>query len=148
MVIINFGNFLIPKLRMDCLFCKIIAGGIPNHTVYEDSAVLAFLDIHPCSKGHTVVIPKQHFETLEAMDEASYQALMRGLRVATEKINAVLKPAAMNIGINNGPASGQAVPHAHWHIIPRYEGDGGGSMHSIIRSKDVEDVQTVAGLFA
>lgn len=132
---------------MDCLFCKIIAGGIPNYTVYEDSAVLAFLDIHPCSKGHTVVIPKQHFATLESMDETSYQALMRGVRVAAEKVAAVLKPDAMNIGINNGPVSGQAVPHAHWHIIPRYEGDGGGSMHSIVRSKEPADVAGVAGLF-
>ncbi len=132
---------------MDCLFCKIIGGAIPNYTVYEDSAVLAFLDIHPCSKGHTVVIPKQHFATLETMDETSYQALMRGLRVAAEKVNTILKPDAMNIGINNGPVSGQAVPHAHWHIIPRYEGDGGGSMHSIIRSKDTGDVSEVARLF-
>lgn len=132
---------------MDCLFCKIIAGDIPNHTVYEDSAVVAFLDIHPCSKGHTVVISKQHFATLETMDETSYQALMRGVRVVAEKINTALQPSAMNIGINNGSAAGQTVPHAHWHIIPRYEGDGGGSMHSIIRSADAGDVAEVARLF-
>lgn len=133
---------------MDCLFCKIVSGAIPSSgIVYEDVAVLAFLDIHPCAKGHTVVIPKQHFGRLEDMDEASYQALARGVRMAMDKINTALKPDAMNVGINNGPASGQAVPHAHWHLIPRYEGDGGGSMHSIIRSKEAGDVAAVAQLF-
>jgi histidine triad (HIT) family protein len=132
---------------MDCLFCKIVSGAIPHLSVYEDSAVIAFLDIHPCTKGHTVVIPKQHFATLEEMDEASYLAVMRGVKAVAEKINKVLAPDAMNIGLNNGPASGQAVPHTHWHILPRFEGDGGGSMHSIIRSKDAGDVKEVARLF-
>jgi histidine triad (HIT) family protein len=132
---------------MDCLFCKIVSGAIPHLAVYEDSAVIAFLDIHPCTKGHTVVIPKQHFATLEEMDEASYLAVMRGVKSAAEKINKVLAPEAMNIGLNNGPAAGQAVPHTHWHILPRFEGDGGGSMHSIIRSKDTGDVKEVARLF-
>ncbi|OGH70619.1 MAG: hypothetical protein A2754_03225 [Candidatus Magasanikbacteria bacterium RIFCSPHIGHO2_01_FULL_47_8] len=132
---------------MDCLFCKIIRGEIPNYTVYQDDAVLAFLDIHPCSKGHTVVIPKNHFGSLGEMNAEEWQRLLRGVKEAMKKIDEVLVPDGMNVGINERPAAGQAVGHAHWHIIPRWEGDGGGSMHSIVRGKESVDVKGVAELF-
>ncbi|MSU75580.1 MAG: HIT family protein [Candidatus Magasanikbacteria bacterium] len=131
----------------DCLFCKIVAGEIPNYTVYQNDEVLAFLDIHPCSQGHTVVIPKRHFARLEEMDTDSWQQLSAGLKIATSKVQTALKPDGMNVGINNGEAAGQAVAHVHWHIIPRWQNDGGGSMHSIVRSKDSGDVAIVARLF-
>lgn len=119
---------------MDCIFCKILNKEIPNFTVYEDENVLAFLDIFPCATGHTVVIPKKHFESLWNMNIETFQALSAGLRAAAGRIEARLKPDGMNIGINEGKIAGQAVPHVHWHIIPRYQGDGGGSMHSIIKN--------------
>ncbi len=131
----------------DCLFCKIVAGAIPNYTVYEDDNVLAFLDIHPCSQGHTVVIPKKHFREIGEMDADSWQKLAAGLQASVNTVQKVLQPDAMNIGINDRPVAGQAVAHAHWHIIPRWEGDGGGSMHSIIRSREKIDVPRLAGLF-
>src|SRR3989344_9310869 len=114
----------------DCLFCKIAAGAIPNFTVYQDDNVLAFLDIHPCSKGHTVVVPKTHFGTLSEMSAKDWGRVMGGLQKAIKRVDEVLAPGGLNIGINERPVAGQAVPHVHWHIIPRYEGDGGGSMHS------------------
>ncbi len=120
---------------------------MPNFTVYEDDNVLAFLDIFPCSKGHTVVIPKRHYATIWEMDAEAWQRVMAGLRAAAEKVQTRLKPAGMNIGINNGPVAGQAVPHVHWHIIPRYEGDGGGSMHSIVKQAGDMTPKEVAGLF-
>ena len=132
---------------MDCLFCKIISGTIPCYKVYEDESVLAFLDIHPCSKGHTVVIPKEHVETIEEMNTETFQRIAGGVKAVAERVKAQLKPDAMNIGINNGKAAGQAVPHVHWHIIPRYVRDGGGSMHSIVRSKEQINVEEVAKLF-
>lgn len=132
---------------MDCLFCKIVAKGIPNYTVFEDENVLAFLDIHPRAKGHTIVIPKQHFNNLEDMDNNTFQHTMIGLRESLTKVQSVLKPEATNIGINNGKAAGQAVGHVHWHILPRWEGDGGGNMHSIIRNDGGVDVKEVARLF-
>lgn len=130
-----------------CLFCKIIAGQIPNYTVFENEHILSFLDINPCSKGHTVVIPKQHYSELSEMNYESWLRLMDGLKRTIEKVEEKIQPAGINIGINNRPAAGQAVPHVHWHIIPRYEKDGGGSMHSIIRSDDRGDVAEVAKLF-
>lgn len=132
---------------MDCLFCKIVAGEIPNYTVYQDENVLAFLDIHPCSKGHTVVIPKKHFGVLQEMDAETFSGLMQGLRAAQEKVQEKINPDGMNIAINNGPAAGQAIPHVHWHILPRWENDGGGSAHSIVRSKDTGDIKETAKLF-
>lgn len=132
----------------DCLFCKIVAKEIPNYTVFENEDVLAFLDIHPCAKGHTVVIPKKHFSWLTDMDSIAYQALAEGVRLAAARVQEVIGPDAMNIGLNDGTASGQAVPHVHWHIIPRWKNDGGGSMHSIIRAGDAGAVAETARLFA
>ena len=132
---------------MDCIFCKIISGEIPHFTVYEDEYVLAFLDVFPCSKGHTVVVPKEHVETIWNMSNETFQLIAGGLRAAAGRIEARLKPDAMNIGINNGKAAGQAVPHVHWHIIPRYEGDGGGSMHSIVKSKEKIEIKEIAEFF-
>lgn len=133
---------------MDCLFCKIVVGAIPNYTVYQDDNVLAFLDIHPCAKGHTVVIPKKHYESLQDISESQMQKIQAGLHLAVRRIDMALQPDGMNIGINERSAAGQAVPHVHWHIIPRWEGDGGGSMHSIIRAPQAEGtVAEVAKLF-
>lgn len=130
-----------------CLFCKIVTKQLPNHTVYEDANVLAFLDIHPCSKGHTVVVPKNHYSVVSDMNEADWTVLNSGLKNTVHKIKTILNPDGMNIGINDGAAAGQAVPHVHWHIIPRYAHDGGGSMHSIVRQQNPNDVSTLAHLF-
>jgi histidine triad (HIT) family protein len=133
---------------MDCIFCKIINHEIPNYTVYENDNVLAFLDVHPCSKGHTVVIPKKHSADISELSDTEWQVLMQGVREVAKKVDEVIKPAGMNIGINNKSAAGQAVPHLHWHIIPRYENDGGGSMHSIVQSAEKIEVSDIAKLFA
>ena len=131
----------------DCLFCRIVNGEIPSHKVYEDENVLAFLDIHPCAKGHTVVVPKKHLADLSEMSAEDWRQMSVGLAAVMAKIYQVLKPDGINLGINNGKAAGQAVGHAHWHLIPRWQGDGGGSMHSIIRNADGVDVKEAAVLF-
>ncbi len=132
---------------MNCIFCKIINKEVPNYTVYEDDFVLAFLDIFPHAKGHTVVVPKQHYANLWDMSVEEFQLMAAGLRAAAGRVQARLKPDGMNIGINNGEVAGQAVPHIHWHIIPRYEGDGGGSMHSIIKNAGDVGVKEIAEMF-
>lgn len=130
-----------------CIFCKIVAKDVPNHTVYEDGAVLAFLDIFPHAKGHTVVIPKNHAETIQDLDESAAAALMVGVQKTIERIQAVLLPDGFNIGWNHGKSGGQAVPHLHVHILPRWNGDGGGSMHSIIKNPGGESVDAIAAQF-
>ena len=132
----------------DCIFCKIIAGEIPNYTVYEDNFVLAFLDIFPHAKGHTVVIPKKHFGSLADMSVEEYQKMNKGIFQAVARVREILKPEGFNIGINDGPVAGQVVPHVHWHIFPRWAGDGGGSLHSIIKKPEKAiDVAELAKLF-
>jgi len=108
---------------------------------------LAFLDIHPCTKGHTVIIPKKHFTSLLEMERADWQNTLEGVRLTMEKVQRVLNPEGLNIAINERPAGGQVVPHVHWHIIPRWTDDGGGSIHSIIRTKENIDVKSLAELF-
>jgi len=131
----------------DCIFCKITKGEIPNYTVYEDEKVLAFLDIYPHSKGHTVVIPKVHAETYFDLNEDLLEHLSLGVKRTMEKIDKVLKPDGFNVGWNQGEVAGQVVPHLHVHIIPRYDGDGGGSIHSIIKNPGSKSVEEIHNLF-
>ena len=131
----------------DCIFCKIVADEVPNYTVYENENVLAFLDIFPHAKGHTVVIPKQHIATLSELTSVQWGGMALGLEAVVRRIAAVLCPDGYNIGINDRPAAGQVVPHVHWHIFPRYAGDGGGSVHSIIKNPGNLPVSEVAKLF-
>lgn len=119
---------------MDCIFCKIINKEVPNYTVYEDENVLAFLDIFPCAMGHTVVIPKKHFKTPLEMSSEEFKNFSAGVQIALQKVNATLKPDGFNVGWNQEEAGGQAVPHLHMHILPRFVGDGGKNMHSIVKN--------------
>ncbi len=132
---------------MDCIFCKIVRKEIPNHTVYEDEHILAFLDIFPRVEGHTVVIPKKHGATIFDFgpDELGY--VVNGVQKAAEKVQAVLHPDGFTIGLNHGEVAGQAVPHLHFHILPRSEGDKGGSIHSIVRQDGMRTVEDVSKLF-
>lgn len=131
----------------DCIFCKIVDREIPNCTVYEDNHALAFLDIHPHAKGHTVIIPKVHAETFFDMNEELVKKFSSALQKTMEKIETVLHPDGYNVGWNQGEAGGQVVPHLHVHIMPRWEMDGGGSMHSIVKNPGSQSVEDVAKLF-
>lgn len=132
----------------NCIFCKITKGEIPNYTVYEDEKVLAFLDIHPHAKGHTVIIPKVHAENYFDLNEDLLEHLSLGVKRTMEKIDKVLNPDGYNVGWNHGAVAGQVVPHLHIHIMPRWEGDGGGSMHSVISDDGGISVEEVSKLFS
>lgn len=128
---------------MDCIFCKIINKEIPNYTVYEDDKVLAFLDIFPHAEGHTVVIPKVHAHDLTEVGDELIGSLFVAVKKVQEKLQSALKPDGFNVGWNHGEMGGQAVPHLHIHILPRYKNDGGGSMHSINKKIENPDVKAV-----
>lgn len=132
----------------DCIFCKIVAKEVPNYTVYEDDDILAFLDIHPHAKGHTVVIPKRHAETVFDMTDDEMQAVSLGMKRVMERIKSVLNPNGFNTGWNDGNAAGQVVPHVHIHVFPRWQTDGGGSMHSIVKNPGDQPVSEIAKLFS
>ncbi|HED04857.1 MAG TPA: HIT family protein, partial [Candidatus Fraserbacteria bacterium] len=118
----------------NCIFCQIVNDRLESRTVYEDELTLAFLDVNPLAPGHTVVIPKAHIERLEDLPTEQMGPLFEAVRRVTDKVQQAMKVDATTIGINNGRAAGQAVPHLHVHIIPRRADDGGGSLHSIVHS--------------
>ena len=108
----------------DCIFCKMLAGQIPVTKIYEDEVVLAFLDIGPLTDGHTLVIPKQHFENLhDCPDELLGQVCLR-LGKITKAVATGMDSEGYNVLCNNGRAAGQLVGHLHFHIIPRNTADG------------------------
>jgi histidine triad (HIT) family protein len=109
---------------MDCIFCKIVAGGIPAVRLYEDEQTLAFMDIAPVVKGHALVIPKAHFDPLTATPPALLAACIATVQRIAQAQMTAMKADGVNIHQANGAAAGQVVPHLHFHIIPRFHGDG------------------------
>ena len=108
-----------------CLFCKIIAGEIPGTKVYEDENILAILDIAQTTKGHTLVMPKKHYDNMLEMPEEEYRNLMAKAQQLAQKIVTNLEANGINLLINTNEAAGQTIPHVHVHLIPRYdESDG------------------------
>ena len=127
----------------DCLFCRIGRREIAVKAVAVSDSGVAFLDINPVAPGHTVVIPKKHHATIIDMSDGDIGLLFALARQAAAQIKAGLKCDGFNIGINQDKAGGQAIPHVHVHIIPRFTGDGGGSMHSIVRNPPKETIDEI-----
>ena len=107
-----------------CVFCKMVAGEIPAVRVFENEAVLAFLDIGPVSDGHTLVIPKAHFPRIHECDAETLAQVGSCLGKVGGAVAAAMKADGYNVLCNNGKAAGQVVEHVHFHIIPRRAGDG------------------------
>jgi histidine triad (HIT) family protein len=107
------------------LFERIAAGEVPSHKVYEDDLVFAFLDISPLSEGHTLVIPKQRYETIGDLPDEVAAALGRVLPRLARAVASATGAEAYNVLVNTGEAAGQVVPHVHFHIIPKHS-DGSG----------------------
>ncbi len=109
---------------MACLFCSIVAGDIPARRIYEDDKAIAFLDINPWKRGHTLVIPRRHVDDLLSADEALTEiapAVTATARLLTERLGA----DGMNLLSNAGAVAGQEVFHLHLHLVPRYADDPG-----------------------
>jgi histidine triad (HIT) family protein len=126
-----------------CIFCKIVQGVIPCSKVFENETVLAFLDVQPHAKGHTVLIPKVHGETVFDLNEDVLRELIPATKKTMQILQDKLNPDGFNVGWNHNAVGGQVVPHLHIHIFPRYNGDGGGNMHSIIDNAQIS-VEEVA----
>lgn len=107
----------------DCLFCRIIKGDIPCEKVYEDEHIFAFLDIAPCFEGHCLVVPKVHSSNMLEMDSRLAGHLFDAMKRIAPAIMKATHGTGFNVIQNNFASAGQTVFHAHWHIIPRVEGD-------------------------
>lgn len=107
----------------DCIFCKIANGEIPSSTLYEDDDFRVFLDLAPASKGHALIVPKEHFDNLyELSDETASKALVLAKKMIT-KMTKALECDGFNVVQNNNECAGQTVFHFHMHLIPRHNGD-------------------------
>ena len=108
----------------DCLFCNIRDGKIPSVTVYEDAYVFAFLDSNPVNPGHTLVAPKIHCRRMSETDNAMLAQLVAAAKKLGDAVCAAMGASAYNFMTNNGADAGQVVMHLHFHLIPRFSGDG------------------------
>lgn len=108
----------------DCIFCKIIQGKIPCAKVYDQGGIFAFLDIAPVNKGHALVVPKAHHSTLFDLPPDLGRELLNSLKLVGQAVMQATGAAGLNVGMNNFEVAGQLVHHAHFHLIPRHEGDG------------------------
>lgn len=110
--------------KEDCIFCKIANGEIPSKTIYEDERFRVILDLGPATRGHALILPKEHADNLyELTDETAGEVMKLARRMAVQ-IKEKLHADGFNLVQNNGEAAGQTVSHFHLHLIPRYEGDG------------------------
>ncbi|MCL2364449.1 MAG: HIT family protein [Defluviitaleaceae bacterium] len=107
----------------DCIFCKIIAGDIPSHKVYEDERLLAILDVFPTTRGHVLILPKAHARDFFDLPAETAAAILPVAQALAGRIRAAFQPDGLNVIQNNGAAAGQSVFHYHMHLIPRWEGD-------------------------
>lgn len=108
----------------NCIFCKIANGEIPSRTLYEDEKYRVILDLGPATKGHALVLPKEHFANVyEIPADLAAGAFVIGQQMAS-RMREKLHTDGANLVQNNGEAAGQTVPHFHLHVIPRYRGDG------------------------
>ena len=108
-------------MKNNCVFCAIAAGEIPSFKVYEDDVALAYLDINPFSKGHVLVIPKEHSEGLLDTPDETLAAVVSRVKKIAAHVKETLPCDGFNILQNNGEAAGQSVFHLHMHLIPRYQ---------------------------
>jgi len=131
---------------MSCVFCRIVSGEIPAQIVARDERATAFLDVTPLADGHVLVIPHHHVARLEDLPAEEAEALFRSVARLCGPLREALGADGTTIGINNGEATGQTVPHVHVHIVPRRHGDGAGTVHSIFPSGSRREVAEVGDL--
>lgn len=105
----------------DCIFCKIAAGEIPSRKIYEDKDLIAIMDLNSTSKGHSLIIPKEHCTNIYDIDEDIAAKVMKTAKKLATKMTVALNCDGFNLLQNNGETAGQTMFHFHMHLIPRYK---------------------------
>ena len=118
---------------MDCLFCKIVNKEIPSRIITETENSIAFLDAFPVSRGHTLVIPKNHYEKVQDMTDIDNNDLFDTVHKVISKVDKLT--GSTLLAIHNGKDSGQEIPHVHVHLIPRQSSDQAGPVHSMFKDR-------------
>lgn len=122
-----------------CIFCSIVGGKMPTNKVYEDTHSIAFLDINPRNPGHTLIIPKRHYETVMEMPDSEAGKFFESVRKVSEMVRKGVQANGISLAQNNGKAAGQVVPHVHFHIIPRFLTEGPVALESVLSPKKMDD---------
>jgi histidine triad (HIT) family protein len=120
---------------MSCIFCRIVDGDLPSRTVHETDETLAFLDANPLAPGHTLVVPKEHYETVDDLPPEAAGPVFETVSAVTPRIERAVDADATTIAVNNGTAAGQEVPHTHVHVVPRFDGDDVGPIHRLFSAR-------------
>jgi histidine triad (HIT) family protein len=128
---------------LDCIFCKIIKKEIPSNIILETEKTLAFMDAYPLVKGHSLVIPKTHYEKVQDISKEDNSDLFETVRKTISKVDKIT--GGTLLAIHNGKQSGQEIPHVHVHLIPRSSEDSAGPVHSMfsnppkLTDKEIQD---------
>jgi histidine triad (HIT) family protein len=130
---------MIMVTQKDCLFCKIVRGEIPAKKVYEDETSYAFLDINPRNPGHTLVIPKDHFETILDMPDSEAADYFKSVKHVAGLVKNGVNAQGLSISSSNGQVAGQVVAHQHFHVIPRFVTEGPVGLEGILPAKRLDD---------
>ncbi len=118
---------------MDCIFCKIVKGEIPAKIIEKTNKSLAFMDAFPLAKGHSLVIPKNHYEKMQEIPPEENAELFETVRKVLSKIDKLTNSTL--VALHNGKDSGQEIPHVHIHLIPRSKEDLAGPVHSMFKNR-------------
>ena len=125
-------------MKDDCIFCKLANGVFPTNSIYEDDKFNVILDLGPATKGHALILPKEHADNLyELPDETAAAAMILAKKLAKKMVDK-LGADGLNVVQNNGEAAGQTVFHFHMHLIPRYKDD---NQHILWEPREVDDNQ-------
>jgi len=127
---------------LNCVFCDIIGKTDTSYIIYEDEEYIAFLDKYPISIGHTLVLPKKHFERVNDLSQKEFCALYARVHALNRLITSKLGATASHISINDGRAANQLIAHVHVHIIPRSENDSAGfTARKFLRAEQMEEIR-------
>jgi len=127
---------------MTCVFCDIINKATPSYVIYEDAGHIAFLDKYPITLGHTLVLPKKHFERVTSMPQKDFCILYSRVHALNRLITSKVGATASHISINDGAAANQLIPHVHVHIIPRSPNDSAGfTARKLLRAEQMEEIR-------
>ncbi|MBH8623074.1 HIT family protein [Spiroplasma sp. hyd1] len=132
--------------KSDCIFCKIIAQEIPSKKIYENDLVYAFLDLFPNSDGHTLIIPKKHFDYYSETDDKHLAAVAKVGKKVAQKMYQVLKPVGINYVSNEKSEAFQQVFHYHLHVIPKYKKEEGYGFKLNIDKEKLRDLDEIKEL--
>lgn len=127
---------------MTCVFCDIIQRNTASYIIYEDEDFIAILDKYPITLGHTLVMPKRHYERVKDLSEKDFCAMYARVHALNQLITSKLSASASHISINDGAAANQLIPHIHVHIIPRSENDSAGfTARKLLRPEEMNEIK-------